>query len=105
MLSEAGIVAIGFDPTLALIEEARRRDQQATTASAGSSTAARTRKLRPGRREMARVLRPGGNLLIANLTSHPPTGNLRRAVESCFVDNGGNGHKDADGLDSVVRMA
>ncbi|MDH7974036.1 class I SAM-dependent methyltransferase [Sphingomonas sp. AR_OL41] len=91
MLAERGIKAIGIDPTEPLLAEARRRDP------AGD--------YRPGRAEqldfadasfdlvvsylslidipdpaaaiagMARVLRPGGSLLIANLASFSTAGN------------------------------
>jgi SAM-dependent methyltransferase len=85
LLQQRGIDTIGVDPTAALIEEARRRD------SAGRYVLGRaealefadhsfdlvvsylslidTQDFRSAIREMARVLEPGGTLLIANLTS------------------------------------
>jgi SAM-dependent methyltransferase len=84
ILRQRGIEAIGVDPTLALVEEARRRD------AAGQYRIGRAEKLefedgrfdlvvsyltlidiadfRTAMNEMARVLKAGGSLLIANLT-------------------------------------
>jgi SAM-dependent methyltransferase len=85
VLREHGIAPIGIDPTAALLEEARRRDPQ------GDYRIGRAEQLafddgtfelvvsyltliditdfRAAIGEMARVLKPGGTLLIANLTS------------------------------------
>jgi SAM-dependent methyltransferase len=85
MLAESGIAAVGVDPTEVLVAEARRRDPQ------GDYRIGRAERLDfpeasfdlvvsylslidipdlgPAIAEMARVLRPGGSLLIANLTS------------------------------------
>ena len=85
LLRQRGIETIGIDPTLALLEEARRRDP------GGQYLPGRAEKLqfadsrfdlvvsclslidipdfRAAIREMTRVLQPGGTLLIANLTS------------------------------------
>ena len=85
ILQQRGIATVGVDPTAALLEEARRRDP------AGRYVLGRAEALefadgcfdlvvsyltlidiadfRSGIREMARVLQPGGTLLIANLTS------------------------------------
>jgi SAM-dependent methyltransferase len=85
MLKAAGVATIGIDPTPQLIETARRRDP------AGDYRSGRAEKLefagenfdlvvsyltlvdipdfRAAIGEMARVLKPGGSLLIANLTS------------------------------------
>ena len=84
MLKAAGVAAIGIDPTYHLLEVARRRDP------AGDYRIGRAEHLefeaadfdlvvsyltlvdiadfRTAIREMARVLKPGGSLLIANLT-------------------------------------
>lgn len=85
LLRQKGIEAIGIDPTVALVEEARRRDAH------GQYQIGRAEKLefedcrfdlvtsyltlidiadfRAAIGEMARVLKVGGTLLIANLTS------------------------------------
>jgi SAM-dependent methyltransferase len=85
MLRDAGIAATGIDPTQALLEQARKRDP------AGDYRLGRAEALafpdasfdlvvsyltlidiadfRAAIREMARVLQPGGTLLVANLTS------------------------------------
>jgi SAM-dependent methyltransferase len=85
LLQQRGIETIGVDPTVALLDEARRRD------AGGQYVFGRAEKLefddgrfdlvvsylslfdipdfRAAISEMARVLRPGGALLIANLTS------------------------------------
>ena len=90
MLAERGIHAIGIDPTEPLIAEARRRDP------AGDYRIGRAETLDfldasfdlvvaylslidipdlpAAIAEMARVLRPGGALLIANLTSFGTAG-------------------------------
>jgi SAM-dependent methyltransferase len=84
MLKAAGVVAIGIDPTHQLLEVARQRDP------AGDYRIGRAEQLqfeaadfdlvvsyltlvdipdfRTAIREMTRVLKPGGSLLIANLT-------------------------------------
>jgi SAM-dependent methyltransferase len=85
LLRERGIAPVGIDPTPELLEEARRRDP------AGDYRLGRAETLefppksfdlvvsyltlidipdyRAGIAEMARVLKPGGTLLVANLTS------------------------------------
>lgn len=90
MLAARGIATVGVDPTRALIAQAKRRD------SAGDYRIGRAETLDfPDRSfdlvvsylslidipdivraiaEMARVLRPGGSLLIANLTSFNTAG-------------------------------
>ncbi len=85
MLAERGIRTVGIDPTEALIDEARRRapqgDYRIGRAEALDFPDARfdlvisylslidIPDLGTAIAEMARVLRPGGSLLIANLTS------------------------------------
>jgi SAM-dependent methyltransferase len=86
MLKEAGVIPTGIDPTPAMIEAARERDR------AGDYLLGRAEQLefpdasfdlvvsyitlvdipdfRAAIREMARVLRPGGSLLMANLTGY-----------------------------------
>jgi SAM-dependent methyltransferase len=101
MLRQRGIETIGIDPTAALLEEARRRDP------GGHYRTGRAERLdfedgrfdlvvsyltlidipdfRAAIAEMTRVLRPGGSLLIANLTSF---------VSACVADGW---IKDEDG--------
>ena len=85
MLQSAGVEVTGVDPTLALLAEARSRDSQGTYLEAAAERlpfAANEFDLvvsyvslvdipdfRTAIAEMARVLRPGGSLLIANLNS------------------------------------
>jgi len=85
MLAERGIGTVGIDPTEALIDEARRRDppgdyrigraEQLDFPDASFDlvvsylTLIDIPDLTRAIAEMARVLRPGGSLLIANLTS------------------------------------
>lgn len=90
MLADRGIAATGIDPTVELIEQARRRD------SSGDYRVGRAEHLdlpdasfdlvlsylslvdipdlATAIGEMARVLRPGGSLLIANLNSFNTAG-------------------------------
>lgn len=90
MLRAEGIAAVGVDPTAALLDAARRLDPT------GDYRAGRAEALnfpdadfdlvvsyltlidipdaRAAIAEMARVLKPGGRLLIANLTSHASAG-------------------------------
>src|SRR5437773_631563 len=85
MLREQGIEAIGIDPTAALIEEAQRRDPRGEYRPGKAEllqfndgqfdlvisylTLIDIADFRAAIAEMARVLKPGGSLLIANLTS------------------------------------
>src|SRR5215472_5540396 len=85
MLKGAGVAAVGIDPTQQLLETARRRDQggdyrlgQAEQLEFESEsfdlvvsylTLIDIVAFRAAIAEMVRVLRPGGSLLIANLTS------------------------------------
>lgn len=85
MLSARGIDAVGIDPTKLLIETARRRDPQGHYQVAEAEklpldtdsfdlvvsylTLIDIRDFRVALREMVRVLKPGGSLLIANLNS------------------------------------
>ena len=84
MLKAAGVAAIGIDPTHHLLEVARRRDppgdyrigraEQLEFEAADFDlvvsylTLVDIADFRTAIREMARVLKPGGSLLIANLT-------------------------------------
>jgi SAM-dependent methyltransferase len=85
MLRQRGIDAIGIDPTPALLAEARRRDPGGDYRSGRAErlefedgrfdlvvtylTLIDIADFRAAIAEMARVLRPGGSLLIANITS------------------------------------
>jgi SAM-dependent methyltransferase len=86
MLKTAGINATGIDPTPAILEAARRRDPKgdyrlgkAEALEFGDAsfdlvvsyiTFVDIPDFRAAIREMARVLRPGGSLLMANLTGY-----------------------------------
>jgi ubiquinone/menaquinone biosynthesis C-methylase UbiE len=85
MLRDMGVQATGLDPTQALLAEARRRDPNGTYVEGVAEALPFGDKefglvvsyltlidipgLEPAIAEMARVLKPGGRLLIANLTS------------------------------------
>lgn len=85
MLAVAGIAAIGIDPTDAFLREARRRDPDGDYRRGRAEaldfpsatfdlvvsyiTLVDIPDIRAAIAEMARVLRPGGRLLIANLNS------------------------------------
>lgn len=85
MLRQRGIDVIGIDPTAALLEEARRRDPRGDYRHGRAETLEfedgrfdlvvsyltliDIQDFRAAIAEMARVLRPGGSLLIANITS------------------------------------
>lgn len=85
MLKDAGVAAVGIDPTQQLLARARRRDQggdyrlgQAEQLEFESDsfdlvvsylTLVDIADFRAAIAEMVRVLKPGGSLLIANLTS------------------------------------
>lgn len=102
-LKHAGVAAVGIDPTAQLLETARRRDQggdyrsgQAEQLEFGSEsfdlvvsylTLIDIADFRAAIAEMVRVLKPGGSLLIANLTS----------FTSACAERGWM--KDADGCD------
>jgi SAM-dependent methyltransferase len=101
LLRQHGIEPIGIDPTAALLAEARRRDPQGQYLSGRAEsldfdndrfdlvvsylTLIDIPDFRRAIAEMARVLRPGGSLLIANLTS---------LVSACLADGW---VRDADG--------
>lgn len=90
ILKARGIACVGIDPTDPLLEAARERDPDGDYVSARAEALPfedRTFDLvvsyltwidipdfRTGIREMARVLAPGGSLLIANLTSMTTAG-------------------------------
>lgn len=89
ILRQQGIETIGIDPTIPLLEEARRRDPGGRYLSGSAErldfendrfdlvvsylTLIDIPDFRTAIREMTRVLRPGGSLLIANLTSFVTT--------------------------------
>jgi SAM-dependent methyltransferase len=99
MLKAAGVAAVGIDPTPQLLETARRRDPAGDYRSgraenlafaAGSFdlvvsylTLIDIPDFRAAIGEMARVLKPGGSLLIANLTSFTSAG-----AEQGWVEDG-----------------
>ncbi len=90
MLRAKGMDVTGIDPTLALIEEARRRDPSGNYVLAGAEALPFRREsfdlvisylslidipdLEAAIGEMVRVLKPGGHLLIANSTSFNTAG-------------------------------
>jgi SAM-dependent methyltransferase len=85
ILQQQGIIPVGIDPTPRLLDEARRRDPAGDYRSARGEalpfadgafdlvvsylTLIDIPDFRAALTEMVRVLRPGGTLLIANLTS------------------------------------
>ena len=90
MLQAAGISTVGIDPTEALVRQARRRDPKGDYRIARAEalgfpdlsfdlvvsylTFIDIGEIDRAVAEMARVLRPGGTLLIANLTSFATAG-------------------------------
>jgi SAM-dependent methyltransferase len=92
MLSGCGLRTVGIDPTEELIRHARQRDpdgdyrigraealdfsDESFDLVVSYMTLVDIPDLRPAISEMARVLRPGGILLIANLTSFSTAGPL-----------------------------
>jgi SAM-dependent methyltransferase len=97
MLKQAGVKATGIDPTAPLIQEALRRDpsgdyrlgraEQLDFADASFDlvvsyiTLIDIPDFRAAIREMARVLRPDGSLLMANLTGFTSSGAERGWVK------------------------
>ena len=85
LLRQRGIAATGIDPTARLIAAARQRDPEGTYAEGRAEalpfgdaqfdlvvsylSLVDTEDFRAAIAEMARVLRPGGTLLVANLSS------------------------------------
>lgn len=108
MMQGCGLQTVGVDPTEALIREARRRDPEgdyrigraeALDFADGSFdlvvsyvTLVDIPDLRSAIAEIARVLRPGGALLIASLTSFSTAGPL----EGWTPDREGNLHFPID---------
>jgi SAM-dependent methyltransferase len=94
MLREAGIEAVGVEPTRALREAAQARDNQGSYVDATAESLPFPESsfdlvisylsmidiegLEDAIQEMARVLRPHGSLLIANLNSFNTAGGWRR---------------------------
>jgi len=90
MLSQAGVRTTGIDPTVALIEAARRRhdsgryllgsaedlpfDDEAFDLVVSYLSLVDVGNLSLATAEMTRVLAPGGALLVANLASHNTAG-------------------------------
>jgi SAM-dependent methyltransferase len=90
MLNAAGVTAIGIDPTAALLETARRRDPSGDYRPGRAEqldfepasfdlvvsylTLVDIADFRAAIGEMARVVKPGGSLLIANLTGFTSAG-------------------------------
>ena len=101
LLQEQGIATVGIDPTRALLEEAKRRDPagdyrygraEALDFEAASFdlvvsylTLIDIADFRTAIREMVRVLRPGGTLLVANLNGFITAG----AETSWITDDDG----------------
>ena len=116
MLKERGAETVGIEPTLELLETARTRDPEGTYIEGVAErmpfddesfdiaisyiTLVDIPDFRAAIREMARVLKPCGKLLIANLQSfattrpkpyyrHPETGErMHVAVEDYFMEKG-----------------
>ena len=90
MLKAAGVAATGIDPTLRLLEVARQRDPSGDYHTGAAErlefeaasfdlvvsylTLVDIADFRTAINEMARVLKPGGSLLIANLTGFASAG-------------------------------
>ena len=105
MLAKENIAAIGVDPTEALLAEARRRDPcgdyrlgHAEALSFGNDsfdlvvsylTLIDIEDFRTGLREMARVLAPGGRLLVANVSSYFTAGPADGARNTAFKSGSG----------------
>ena len=101
MLRQRDIKVTGIDPTMALLEEARRRDPGGDYRDGRAErlefedgcfdlvvsylTLIDIHDFRAAIAEMTRVLRPGGSLLIANLTSF---------VSTCLADGWARDEKD-----------
>ncbi len=113
MIRARGIECIGIDPTRALLDEARRRDPGGTYLLAGAEALPLAdacvdlvlscmslidiEDIDRAIPEMARVLRPGGRLVVFNLTSFVTAGGPRG------WQRGPDGEKQVFGIDRYLE--